>query len=75
MRILRLLAHSKFFSIALTQQSENFSSGLHDPMTRKHLPRRAVERGCGEPCIDGGVLDVGMSQPILHKGQVSARIK
>jgi len=44
-------------------------------MTRKHLPRRAVERCRGEPCIDRGVLDVGISQPILHKRQISASVK
>jgi hypothetical protein len=32
-------------------------------MTGKHLPCCAVECCCGEPSIDRGVLDVGMSQP------------
>jgi hypothetical protein len=41
-------------------------------MTRKHLPRRAVERCGGESRIDRGVLDIGVSEPILHKGQISA---
>ena len=44
-------------------------------MTRKHLPRRAVQRYRGEPCIYHGVLDIRMSQPILdyvpiHKGRL-----
>src|SRR5215510_3123597 len=48
---------------------------LHHPMTRKHLPRRTIERCRGEPCIDRGVLDIGMSQPIFHKRQISASIE
>jgi len=39
----------------------------YHPMTGKHLPCRAVQRCRGEPCIDRGVLDIGVSQPILHK--------
>ena len=44
-------------------------------MTRKHLARRAVECCCREPRIDRGGLDIGMSQPILHKRQVCPGIK
>jgi len=47
----------------------------HHPMTGKHLPRRAVERCCGEPCIDRGVLDIGVSQPVLHKRKIGTGIK
>ena len=44
-------------------------------MTRKHLARLCIQCCRGEPRIDCGVLDVGMSQPILHKGQIRAGIK
>ena len=44
---------------------------LHDPP----IPCRAVQRRCGEPCLDHGVLTIGISQSILHEGQLSTRIK
>ena len=44
-------------------------------MTGKHLPCCAVQRRCGESRINRGVLDVGMSQPILHKCEISTGIK
>jgi len=44
-------------------------------MTRKYLPRRAIERCGGEPRIDRGVLHVRMAEPILHKSQISTGIK
>src|SRR5712691_1676901 len=44
-------------------------------MTRKHFPRLCIERCRGEACVDRGVLDVGMSQPILYKRMVCPSIK
>ena len=44
-------------------------------MTRKHLPRRAVECCRGESYIDRGVLDVGMSQPVFHKRKIGTGVK
>lgn len=61
------IAYPFLFSVLL--------SPSHHPMTRKHLPRRTIERCRGEPCIDRGVLNVGVSQPVLHKREISASIK
>jgi len=58
--------------LLLGQESEDTS---HHPMARKHLPCRAIQRCRSEPCIDRGVLDIRMSQPILHKRQISTGIK
>src|SRR5215217_4169932 len=44
-------------------------------MTGKHLSCRAIQCCCGEPCINRGVLNVGMSQPILHKREISTGIQ
>jgi hypothetical protein len=44
-------------------------------MTRKHLTRRAIERCRSEPCIDRGVLNVSVSQPILHKREISTSVE
>src|SRR5438552_7687899 len=44
-------------------------------MTPKHLSCRAVETCRSEPRVDRGVLDVGMSQTIFHKCQISAGVK
>src|SRR5437868_13581020 len=44
-------------------------------MTGKDCACLSIERGCRQSCIDRGVLDVGMSQPILHKRQISTSIK
>src|SRR5688500_10060098 len=44
-------------------------------MTRKHLTRRTIESSCSEPCINRGVLDIRVSEPILHKRQVCTSIK
>src|SRR6516162_3162764 len=48
---------------------------LHHPMTRKDCPRLGIERCRGKPCINYGVLNVGMSQPVFHKRQVSTGVK
>src|SRR5438128_7447718 len=47
----------------------------HHPMTRKDRPCLCVQRCRSQPCIDRRVLDVRMTQPILHKRQISASIK
>src|SRR5438876_10770049 len=47
----------------------------HHPMTRKDRPCLGVQRCRSQPCIDRRVLDVRMTQPILHKRQISASIK
>jgi len=43
-------------------------------MTRTYLARLCIECCRGEPCIDNGVLDVGMPQPILHECEISTGI-
>src|SRR5262245_26540479 len=48
---------------------------LHYPMTGKDCACLGIERCRSQPCVDCGVLDIGMSQPILYKRQISASIK
>src|SRR4029434_9972767 len=47
----------------------------HHPMTCKHLPRRAIKRCRGKPCIDRGVLNMGMSEPVFHKREISTSVE
>src|SRR2546425_6027423 len=44
-------------------------------MTRKHRPRLCIQRRCSESCRDRRVLNIGMSQPILHKRQISVGVE
>jgi hypothetical protein len=41
-------------------------------MARKQLAGLLVTRGVGQLRVDGGVLDIGMAQPVFDKGKVSA---
>lgn len=43
-------------------------------MTRKDRARLGIEGCRGEPRIERGVLDIGMSQSILHKSEISTSI-
>src|SRR5437016_9721896 len=47
----------------------------HHPMTGKDSSRLGIQRCRSEPCIDRGVLDIGMSQPIFHERQISASVE
>jgi hypothetical protein len=44
-------------------------------MTRKDHLCLGIKRRRREPCRDRGVLDSGMSQPLLHKRQISTGIE
>lgn len=44
-------------------------------MTRTDCPRLGIQCCRGASCRDRGVLHMGMSQPVLHQGQVCTGIE
>src|SRR5581483_7180982 len=44
-------------------------------MTCKESTGFLITAGIGESCIDGCVLDVGVSEPVLHERNISASIE
>ena len=43
-------------------------------MARKEFVGLLVSSWVGELCVNGGVLDIGMAEPVFDKGQVGARV-
>src|SRR5215471_6171905 len=70
--VVRLVALMRVLKLEGVQASKSYSDHT---MTGKELPCLGIARDGSVSHVHHGVLDIGMPQPVLHKGDICAGVQ